>query len=134
MKTKIHLLFCFIPLFATILVIDSCKKDEAVVYPADRLIGTWSVDEIVDGGTAINYTSTSTKKDNEHIIISSTRSNPPVYFVNNLSIYIDWNKMELTGPGVVTGTIKNGDDFEITYLYGTYSHTYDVVQHYTRIK
>ncbi len=116
---------CSLSLFST-----GCSKEEELSN-SDKLTGTWNVSETVSG-TTVNYTTTITKVDDNNISISSDRPNPPVYFMNNLKVLVNWETMKLDGPGVVSGSITNDKDFNIDYYYGAGSSVYDVKQHYTR--
>ncbi len=108
------------------------KNDDSCIFPAEKLVGQWNVSETESNNT-VDYSVTITKKSASVITVSATRVNPPVYFMNNLDITIDWDAQTLETPGTtIDGTIKNENDFEINYLFGAGSSVYSVVQHYTR--
>ncbi len=151
-KTKLSLkaILLVIVVFGLAVVIGSCKSDGCMdatslnydseagkddgscIYPADKLVGAWSVDETVYSQTN-TYDATITKTDNTHIKISAVRNTPPVHFVNDLVLSVNWLTMIIDPMGdTLTGVITNENDFEIIYKYGKVPGAYDVKLHYTR--
>jgi hypothetical protein len=108
------------------------KDDGSCLFNSDKLTGTWNVAE-TESGVTTNYTATIAKVNNNDISISSSRSNPPVYYMNGMIVTVDWNSKTLATPGTtIEGTITSDKDFEIHYLYGAGANIYSVEQHYTR--
>lgn len=108
------------------------EDDGSCIYPSDKLTGTWNVEETVSG-TTTTYTVTISRTNDNDVTISSTRPNPPVYYVNNLLVTVNWEDKKIEKPGTtISGTIANESDFEIHYGYGAGSTYYYVEQHYTR--
>ena len=132
MRTFIKSKLACAVIIAGLIILNGCKKDDEVKTDADNLTGTWSVSETVSGSTT-TYSSTITKKSSNVIMISSERTNPPAYYMNNLEVTVKWaeKKIEKTGTSF-SGTVASENDFEIHFTYGTSGTVYSVSQHYTR--
>ncbi len=111
---------------------DAGKDDGSCIYPADKLIGEWSVDETVYSQTN-TYNATISRNSNDDIKISAVRNSPPVHFVNDLVLTVKWLELQIAPLGdSLTGTIASENDFQIVYEYGEGAGAYDVTLHYTR--
>ena len=159
MKKRTQILGISVLLFTGMSALNSCKKSEkgctdsqainynseaeleegnsACIYPADKLTGSWTVSETVLGNTT-TYPATIVKKDNTTITISSTRTNPPVYYLGSFYATVKWSVALIENPDTniivvdFSGTIENENDFEINYVYGISPYLYSVSLHYTR--
>ena len=148
LSTKAILLFVLV--FGVAIVINSCKsegcmdsialnyddeagkEDGSCIYPADKLVGDWTVAETVHS-TTNTYDATITKNDNDNITISAVRNSPPAYFVNDMVVTVKWLELIIAPLGdTLTGTIANENDFQIVYEYGVVGSAFLVTQHYTR--
>lgn len=151
MRSRLFVKLCVIALLFSSLTFYSCAKegcsdsaainydeevkedDGSCLYAdaADMLVGTWNVSETVSGSTT-NYSVSITKIDNETVSIASTLSNPPAYHMNPLTVTVDWeNKLIKKEPTTVSGTITDGNNFFIDYIYGG-SGIWSIEQTYTR--
>ncbi|MEM6806030.1 MAG: hypothetical protein AAF696_31825, partial [Bacteroidota bacterium] len=115
---------------------EAVEDDGSCSYPADVLSGTWETTETVSSTTAnetVTFTSVITKVDNDNILITSQRNNPPEYSLSTNNVSIDWTGKTLSRSGTtVRGTITDENNFEITYSFGTSSATYQVTQVYKK--
>jgi hypothetical protein len=107
------------------------KNDGTCKYNADMLTGYWNAHEMYQGDTS-HYLVNISKSDIDNISISSNRTNPPLYYFNNLIAGVNWTERKIEKPeSTVTGKILNDHDFQLQYPYGT--PTVDTVRiHYTR--
>jgi hypothetical protein len=112
------------------------------VFPADKLVGTWSgKDEVryFNGTTftttnlpTVTYTATISKTDKTKIKIVGTQPTKPVYLYNG-ALSLKWKEkiIEVSGT-TITGTITNENSFTYSYVYGVGGGAYTVKQTYTR--
>lgn len=112
--------------------IEAEEDDGTCTFPADLFVGNWETTEIVDNDSVV-YASVISKTDNTNILISSTRSNPPVYFLQTNPITVDWTGKTLDrGGSTVSGIITDENYFELSYLYGTGTQLFSVKQIFRR--
>ncbi|MEZ4942219.1 MAG: hypothetical protein R3D58_15180 [Saprospiraceae bacterium] len=110
------------------------EDDGTCTYPADMLTGNWNVSETETvTGSSVTYTAVVTRTDDTNILITATRSNPPVYFFATNPMTVDWENKKLLRPGTtVSGVITDENNFEVNYVYGAGATVYSVKQKFSR--
>lgn len=115
--------------------------DGSCVFPTDKIIGNWTVNEqiIFFNSTTltsstisdIDYHAVITAVNETEIAIATDRAAPPAHiYTGNLTV--DWLAGNVEGPGSVSGMIDGDDHFYVGYTYGTTGGAYIVEVLYYR--
>ena len=114
--------------------------DGSCIYASDKLVGSWNVEETVEGVTTI-YTAEIVRIDNDSVSIVYDNPDFSVYHFEQLDVHVYWNSSELgwKEPTPFSGnainfesTIINENDFTINYYHYFVFENHDVSQHFTR--
>lgn len=114
------------------------EDDGSCTFPSDLLLGEWETTSIVSSPIrdTIVYSSEISRSDNINIVVKSTMSNPPIYFLYDNPLEIDWSTKSLSRAGNdLSGKITDENYFEVDYTYfvfGGGGATYVVKQEFRR--